>query len=513
MTETKLNLEQLYNESIKLIREGEIVSGRIVSVKNKEVFVDVGFKSEGLVSAHEFNQDDLQVGKELDFLIESLENDQGIMMLSREKVTRMQGWDKIIKNSKENDLIEGTVNRKVKGGFLVDVNGIEGFLPASLSAFKGMFEKDILGKQFKFKIIKINNLRRSIILSRRDAVQKEKEEARARIWQEIKIGEIHTGTVKAITDFGAFVDLGGVDGLLHITDMSWSKISHPSEVVAIGDKIDVMILNFDKEANKVSLGLKQRFPDPWQEVDAKYKAGDKLKGKIVNILPYGVFVELEKGIEGLIHVSEVSWSKRVTNLGELFAVGDTVETQVLNVDRDARRISLSVKHLEQNPWTEAESKYPAGTKVQGKVRGFTDYGAFIELDGNLEGMIHISDMSWTKRISHPQDLLKKGQKVEVVILSVDTQSHRITLGLKQLQDNPWPEIAAKYPLETVLEAEVVTINDFGVFVKLEEELEGLVYANEIDKEASAQLKVGDKMQVKIIKVDTEQGKIGLTSKI
>jgi len=513
MTETKLNLEQLYNESIKLIREGEIITGKIVSIKNKEVFVDVGFKSEGLVAAHEFNQEDLTIGKELDFLIESLENDHGIMMLSREKVTRMQGWDKIIKNSKENDLIEGTVSRKVKGGFLADVNGIEGFLPASLSAFKGMFEKDILGKQFKFKIIKINNLRRSIILSRRDAVQKEKEEARAKIWLEIKIGGIHTGTVKAITDFGAFVDLGGVDGLLHITDMSWSKISHPSEVVAIGDKIEVMVLNFDKEANKVSLGLKQRFPDPWQDVDTKYKAGDKLKGKIVNILPYGVFVELEKGIEGLIHVSEVSWSKRVTNLGELFAVGDTVETQVLNVDRDARRISLSVKHLEQNPWVDAEAKYPAGTRIQGKVRGFTDYGAFIELDGNLEGMIHISDMSWTKRISHPQDLLKKGQKVDVVILSVDTQSHRITLGLKQLQDNPWPEIASKYPLETVLEAEVVTINDFGVFVKIEEDLEGLVYANEIDKEVSSQLKVGDKLQVKIIKVDTEQGKIGLTSKV
>ena len=305
MTETKLDLEQLYNESIKLIREGEIITGKIVSIKSKEVFVDVGFKSEGLVAAHEFNPDDLEIGKELDFLIESLENDHGIMMLSREKVTRMQGWDKIIKNSKENDLIEGTVSRKVKGGFLVDVNGIEGFLPASLSAFKGMFEKDILGRQFKFKIIKINNLRRSIILSRRDAVQKEKEEARTKIWLEIKIGGIHTGTVKAITDFGAFVDLGGVDGLLHITDMSWSKISHPSEVVAIGDRIEVMVLNFDKEANKVSLGLKQRFPDPWQDVDTKYKAGDKLKGKIVNILPYGVFVELEKGIEGLIHVSEV----------------------------------------------------------------------------------------------------------------------------------------------------------------------------------------------------------------
>ncbi|MDD5236889.1 MAG: S1 RNA-binding domain-containing protein, partial [Candidatus Omnitrophica bacterium] len=382
-----------------------------------------------------------------------------------------------------------------------------------LSAFKALADKDILNNVFKFKIIKINNLRRSLILSRREAVQKDKEKAKEKIWQELKIGEIYTGAVKGIADFGAFIDLGGVDGLLHITDMSWSKISHPSEIVAIGDKIEVMILNIDKEASKVSLGLKQRFPDPWADIENKYPIGTKVKGKIVNILPYGVFVELEKGIEGLVHISEVSWAKRVSSPQEIFAIGDMVEVQVLNIEREARRISLSIKQLESNPWLEVEGKYPVGTKVQGKVRGFTDYGAFIELDSNIEGMVHVSDFSWTKRINHPQDVLKKGQKIEAMILSIDAQNRRISLGLKQLTANPWPEIAQKYPLETVLDAEVVSITDFGVFVKLEEELEGLVFSGEIEKDQLAQLKPQDKLKVKVIKVDVEQAKIGLSAKV
>lgn len=513
MVEEKLDLTDLYNQSIKIVREGEVIKGKIVSIKQKDILVDVGFKSEGLVPIEEFSKQDLEVGKELDFFVESIEDDAGIIALSREKAVRMQGWDKIVKVSKEGDLVEGRPIKKVKGGFLVDVMGIEGFLPASLSSFKGVSDKDIINKLFKFKIVKINNLRRSIILSRREAMHKEKEAAKEKIWQDLKAGAICPGVVKAITDFGAFVDLGGVDGLLHITDMSWSKISHPSEVVALGDKIDVVILNLDREAGKVSLGLKQRLPDPWADIETKYSAGSKVKGKVVNIVPYGVFVELEKGIEGLIHVSEVSWSKRISNLNEMFAVGDMVETQVLNIDKESRRISLSLKVLEQNPWLEADVKYPAGTKTQGKVRSFTDYGAFIELDSNLEGMIHVSDMSWTKRIAHPQDVLKKGQKLEVIVLSVDPQNRRIALGLKQLQPNPWTEIAGKYPLDTVLEAEVVSITDFGVFVKIDAELEGLIYASEIDKDAALKLKPGDKLKAKVIKVDVEQAKIGLSAKI
>lgn len=513
MSEEKINLEQLYNESIKIIHAGDIIKGKIVAVKTKDALVDVGFKSEGAVPVTEFNQADLEIGKELEFFIESIEDDSGSIVLSREKAMRIQGWSKIVENSREGDLVDGRPVKKVKGGFLVDVMGIEGFLPASLSAFKNMADKDVLYKTFKFKIVKINNLRRSIILSRREAIQKERQEVKEKLWQELKIGNVVAGTVKAITDFGAFVDLGGVDGLLHITDMSWSKISHPSEVVAIGDKIEVLILNMDKEAGKVSLGLKQRLPDPWQDIETKYSVGSKLKGKVVNIVPYGIFVELEKGIEGLIHISEMSWAKRINNPAEMFAIGDIVEAQLLNVDKEGRKISLSIKQLEQNPWLEAETKYPAGARVSGKVRGFTDYGAFVELDSNLEGMIHVSDISWTKRVNHPQDVLKKGQKADVIILSTDAANRRIALGLKQVSPNPWPEIAAKYPMDTVLEAEAVSITEFGVFVKIEEELEGLVYSSEIEKDKMAEIKPGDKIRVKVIKVDVEQGKIGLSARL
>ncbi|MCM8762933.1 MAG: 30S ribosomal protein S1 [Candidatus Omnitrophica bacterium] len=506
-------LAKLYEESIKVIQEGKIIKGKIVSFNDKEVVVDIGFKSEGLIPTTEFSPEELEVGREVELYVDSLEDDSGMVQLSRQKALRIKGWDKVLLNYQQEDLVDGRVKRKIKGGFLVDIMGIEGFLPLSLSAFKGMSDKDILNNTFKFKIIKINNLRHSLIISRREAVQKDKELAREKLWQELKIGEVYTGTVKGIADFGAFIDLGGIDGLLHITDMSWSKISHPSEIVAIGDKIDVMVLNIDKEAGKISLGLKQRFPDPWLEIETKYPIGTKTKGKIVNILPYGVFVELEKGVEGLVHISEISWAKRITNPQEIFAIGDMVEVQVLNIDKEARRISLSIKQLESNPWLNIESKYPVGSKVQGKVKGFTDYGAFIELDSNIEGMIHISDFSWTKRINHPQDVLKKGQKVEVMVLSIDTAAQRISLGLKQLTPNPWPEIAKKYPLDMVLEAEVVSITDFGVFVKLEEDLEGLVFINEIDKEQLSKLKPQDKLKVKVIKVDVEQAKIGLSAKI
>jgi small subunit ribosomal protein S1 len=511
-TKAKSELEELYNQSIKIVQENSVVKGKIVGVTQKEVIVDIGFKSEGVVGISQFRPEELEVGKELDFLVESVENDAGMLILSREKAIHMQGWDKIVQNHREGDLVDGRVTKKIKGGFLVDIMGISGFLPASLSSFKNVLDRDILDKYFKFKIIKINTLRRSIIVSRREALQKEKEANKEKMMATLTVGAVVSGTVKAITDFGAFVDLGGMDGLLHITDMSWSKISHPSEMLALGDKIEVMVLNLDKESGKVSLGLKQRLPDPWQDIASKYTVSSKIKGKVVNILPYGVFVELEKGVEGLIHISEISWTKRVNNPTEMFAIGDTLETQVLSVDKDSRRISLSLKQLEQNPWLDAESKFPVGSTVSGKVRGFTDYGAFIELDSNLEGMVHVSDLSWTKRIAHPQDVLKKGQRVDVMIVAVDAQNRRISLGLKQLQPNPWTDIAAKYPLDTELEAEVVNLTDFGVFVKITDELEGLVYASEIDKDKAAALKPGDKLKVKVIKVDVDQAKIGLSAR-
>jgi small subunit ribosomal protein S1 len=512
--DNEMEISDLYLQSIKEIEDGQIIKGKIVNIGKKEVLVDVGYKSEGIIPLSEFSQpENLKIGQEIEVYIESKEDDQGMIVLSYEKAERLKGWNKISANYKEGDLIEGRVKRKVKGGYIIDLFGIEAFVPASLSSFKGIAEKDILDKVFNFKIIKMNTLRRSLILSRKDALKEEREMQKMKLWEKLKVGEVYPGVVKAITDFGAFIDLGGVDGLLHIMDMSWSRISHPSEVVALGDKIEVVVLNIDRESQKVSLGLKQRTPDPWQDIESKYPINSRAKGKVVNILNYGIFVELEKGIEGLIHISEISWQKRVQDVKEMFAIGDIVEVCVLSIDKEARRISLSIKQLESNPWLEAEKKFPVGSIVSGKVKGFTDYGAFVELDENLEGMIHISDMSWTKKINHPQEILKKGQKVDVMVLAVDGENQRISLGLKQLTPNPWPEIAKKYPVGLELESEIIQVNNFGVFVKLEDEVEGLVKSSEIDKEQMQKLKPGNKLKVRVLKVDTEQGKIGLTAKL
>lgn len=510
----KTDLATLYESSLKEVRDGQIIKGRIVKIGEKDVLIDIGYKSEGIITKEEFLlKDDLEVGKEIDVYVESRENDEGMVVLSLEKARKLYGWDRISSTSKEGDLVEGLIRRKVKGGYIVDIFGIEAFLPASLSCFKGVSDREILGGSFKFKIIKMNDLRRSLIVSRKEAIQQEKGEARDKLWGALKIGEVYTGTVKNITDFGAFIDLGGVDGLLHITDMSWSRISHPSEIVAVGDKIEVIVLTVDKESKKVSLGLKQRMADPWQDIGERFAVDSRLKGKIVNILPYGVFVELDKGIEGLIHISEISWQKRNINPQEMFSIGESIEVQILNIDKENRRISLSIKQLEANPWLEAENRFPIGSKVVGKVTGFTDYGAFLELEGNLEGMIHISDLSWIKRINNPQEVLKKGQKVEVKVLALDIENRKISLGLKQLEDNPWPKIAQRFPIGTIIDsAEVVGISNVGVFVKIEDDLEGLIYSNEIDKEMIQRLKPGDKIKVQVIKLDPQQGKIGLSTK-
>jgi small subunit ribosomal protein S1 len=503
-------LTSLYESSFKDIKEGEVIKGRVVRIGIKDVLIDVGFKSEGVVAKGEFSgQNELVVGQEVEVYVESKEDDNGMIVLSRDKAKRLYGWDKINQGFKEGDLVDGTIRKKVKGGYIVDVYGLEGFLPASLAMFRNVSERDLVSGTFKFKIVKINTLRKSLIVSRKEAVAKEKEDIRAKFWETHKVGDVLSGLVKNITDFGAFIDLGGVDGLLHITDMSWSRISHPSEMVAVGDRIDVTVLSMNKETCKVSLGLKQRMTDPWGVIESKFPVGMRTKGKVVNIVPYGVFVELEKGIEGLIHISEISWQKRAINTQELFAIGDIVEVQVLNIDKDNRRISLSIKQLEGNPWVEADSKFPAGSKVTGKISGFTDFGSFVELDGNLDGMIHVSDMSWTRRVQNPQDTLKKGQKIEVLVLSVDSQNKKISLGLKQLTENPWQKIAKEYPLDTEVEGEVTSKNNFGVFVSLGNELEGLLYHNEIPKERFEKVVIGEKIKVKVIKVDADQTKIGL----
>lgn len=515
MTEDRHSvMMELYHRSLKDIKEGEIVKGRVVDITKQEVVVDVGFKSEGFVSLAEFRGgNEPHIGDQIDVLIEAIEDDDGKLVLSYEKAEKLKGWQKITSEIKEGDLVEGRVVKVVKGGFIVDVYGVDAFLPMSLSSFKNISQHEIMSNKYRFQITKMNTLRRNLILSRRDIVQREKETAKARLWDQLVKGQKRKGVVKGITDFGAFIDLGGIDGLLHITDMSWSRINHPSEIVAIGDRIEVLILDFDRENAKVSLGLKQTLPNPWDHIDTKYPVGSKVKGKVVNIMPYGVFVEIDKGIEGLLHSSEISWKKKNVNPQEMFAIGDIIEVQIISVDKESKRISLSLKQLEVNPWLEAQNKFPVNTPVVGKVKGFTDYGAFVELKDNLEGMIHVSDMSWTKKVSHPQEMLKKGQDAQVIVLAVDPVNRKITLGLKQMMPNPWPEIAQRYPVGTVMEAEVVLNSNFGVFVKLEPDLEALVYSSEIDKAVAAALKPGDKLKVKVIKVDIDQMKIGLSSRL
>ncbi len=507
-------MEEMYFKTFHKVVEGEIAKGKVVALNDKEAVVDIGFKSEGFIPLEEFRSlDELVVGTQVEVLVESVEDEEGHLVLSFGKAQKMKGWQKLGETINEGDFIDGRVVKQVKGGFIVDAEGIDAFLPMSLSAFKGVSNEQIMASKYKFQIAKLNRPRRNLILSRREVVQKEKEEVRDVLWGELKKGETRSGVVKGITDFGAFIDLGGVDGLLHITDMSWTRINHPSEIVKVGDKLDVLILDFDRAGSKVSLGLKQISDNPWKDIYEKYPPGTKTKGKIVNVMPYGVFVEVEKGIEGLLHSSEITWQKKMVNPQEMFKVGDEVEVQIINVDKDSKRISLSMKQLEANPWEEAANNYTAGTRVQGKVRGFTEYGAFVELDSGLEGMIHISDMSWTKKINHPQEVLQKGQDVEVVILAVDAENRKINLGLKQLQENPWPEIAQKFPVDSEMEAEVVLNSNFGVFVKLEEGVEALVYASEIEKEKAAALQPGDKLKVRIIKVDVEQMKIGVSAKV
>src|SRR3989338_3153260 len=507
-------MDELYRETLHDIKEGEIVKGRAVAVNLREVVVDIGFKSEGFVPVEEFrNIGDLTPGIQIDVLIESIEDEEGRLVLSHLKAERLRGWMKLGDTINEGDIVEGRILKQVKGGFIVDVDGIEAFLPMSLSAFKGVSPQEITASRYKFQVAKLNKARRNLILSRREMVQKEKELVRDRLWGEIAKGQRRTGMVKGITDFGAFIDLGGVDGLLHITDMSWTRINHPSELVKIGDKIEVLFLDFKREESKVSLGLKQIIANPWDGIYEKYPTGTKTKGKVVNVMPYGVFVEIERGIEGLLHSSEITWQKKLVNPQEMFKVGDEIEVQIINVDKDSKRVSLSMKQLEENPWLGAEKKYPIGSKVKGKVRGFTDYGAFVELGSGLEGMIHISDMSWTRKINHPQDVLQKGQDVEVSVLAVDPASRKINMGLKQLMENPWPEIAQKYPINSEVDAEVVLNSNFGVFVKLDDDVEALVYSSEIEKEKAAALKPGDQLKVRIIKVDVEQMKIGVSAKV
>lgn len=509
------DLDKFYEDTFREFKEGEIVKGKVVAFTAKEALIDIGYKSEGYISLNEFpNRQSLKIGDEVDVLLESKENEDGVIVLSKWKADRKMGWERIMNEFKEGDIIEGRVSRKVKGGLMVDI-GLEAFLPASLVALRGFANFDQhLGQTLKFKIVKINRARRNIVVSRKDVLRQEQEVARTKLIQELKKGETRQGVVKNITDFGAFIDLGGVDGLLHITDMSWGRVSHPSEIVALGDKIDVVILGVDQENIKVSLGLKQKTSSPWQNVENKYPVGTKVKGKVVNILPYGAFVELEKGLEGLVHISELSWSRRITHPNEMLAIGDVIEAIVLNVDEQTQKISLGMKQMEANPWLKAKERYPVDSRVKGKVRTLIEYGAFIELEEGIDGLIHISDMSWTKKIGHPEEILKKGQKIEAVVLSVDQENRKVALGLKQLISDPWPEIVKKYPVGLEVEGTATKITNFGVFLELEPDLEGLLHISELKEPIKGRpadlFKLGDKIKARIAKADAGLRKISLT---
>ncbi len=510
---------RLYQESVAAaIKEGQIVKGKVIAITSKDIVVDIGYKSEGAIAISEFSDpESIKIGDEMEVYLESKEDDSGTVVLSKQKAERAVGWEMVISRYGEGDMVEGKVSKKVKGGFMVNI-GVEAFLPASLAGNKGFGNPGlIMGQAFQFKIVKINKARKNIVVSRKDAMQQQKEEDKKKIFESLQKGTVMNGIVRNITDFGAFVDLGaGIIGLLHITDMSWGRVSHPSEMLAIGDPIDVMILDFDQTSGRVSLGLKQKTQNPWEVVDTKYAVGSKVKGNVVNLVPYGAFVELEKGVEGLLHISELSWTKKYTNPNELLAIGDRIEVQVLDIDKQNRKISLGLKQLESNPWLEVETRYTVGTRVKGKIRNLTDYGAFVELEDGIDGLVHVSDISWTKRIAHPKDVMKKGEKIEAVVLAVDANNRRISLGVKQLVTDPWDDIAGKLAPETVLNGKITKVANFGLFVEIDKDLEGLVHISETplaeNEKLEEKYKLGDDVRVKVLKVDSIQHKIALSVK-
>ncbi len=506
-------LEKLYEENFVEIKEGDILKGKVIKKLSEYIVVDVGFKSEALIPKEEFDSpEDIKEGDEVEVYVESREDEEGRLILSHQKARRLRGWERLIEAHKEGDIVKGRVKKRIKGGFYIDIYGMEAFLPGSLSLFKGLPDSEIIDKSFKFMLLKLYKGRRNVIVSRKDAVIKEKEEQKKKLWESLEVGKILKGKVKSMTDFGAFIDLGGVDGLLHITDISWKKINHPSEVLKIGEEIEVMVLSFDKETQKISLGLKQLTPDPWESVEEKYPVGSIIKGKITNILPYGLFIEIELGIEGLVHTREVSWSRKLINLQESFKVGDQVEAKIIKIEKENRRIALSIKQLTPDPWQEVEKKYPPGVRVKGEVVGFLNYGVFIEIEPGIEGIVYVKDLSWTKRVNNSQEYLKRGQKVEALVLGIDKRQKKLILGIKQLKPNPWPEIIEKYTPGNIYEGTVAKVTNFGVFVKLEQDLEGLVYKEEIEREKMENLKVGDSIKVRILKVDAQESKISLSCK-
>jgi small subunit ribosomal protein S1 len=496
---------------------GNIVKGTIIEVRPKEVLVDIGYKSEGVISAAEFEDiKTVKVGDQIDVLIEKLEDKEGMVVLSKEKAEFKQNWERILTICNEGGTIAGKVKAIVKGGLLVNI-GVEAFLPASqIDVITPKNLAQYVGNTYDFKVVKINQERQNIVLSRRELIEQERTERRQKLLVEMTPGDIRKGTVKNITDFGAFIDLNGIDGLLHITDMSWGRIGHPSELLKVGQDIDVVVLDINREKERVSLGLKQKLANPWDNIEQKYPVGAKVKGKVVNLVPYGAFVELEPGVEGLVHVTELSWTKRIAKPSDILKPEQDIEAVVLGINREEQKISLGLRQLEANPWERAQEKYPAGTRVKGKIRNLTSYGAFIELEEGLDGMIHVSDISWTRKINHPSEVLKKGDEVEAVVLEVDKTNQRIAVGLKQLASDPWENIDQLYKVGDLVTGKVTKLASFGAFIGLQHEIDGLVHISQISEERVDKiknvLKVGQEVTARVIKIDKSDRRIGLSVK-
>ena len=496
---------------------GEIVKGTVIEVRPKEVLVDIGYKSEGVIPGNEFEDiKNVKVGDQIDVLIEKLENKEGTVELSHEKAEFKKNWDKILTICNEGGRINGKVKAIVKGGLVVNV-GVEAFLPASqIDVITPKNLAQFVGNTYEFKVVKINQERQNIVLSRRELIEQERNERRGKLLGEMVPGDIRKGTVKNITDFGAFIDLNGIDGLLHITDMSWGRIGHPSEVLKVGQEIDVVVLDVNKEKERVSLGLKQKMTNPWDNIESKFPVGAKVKGKVVSLVPYGAFVQLEPGVEGLIHVTELSWTKRIAKPSDVLKQDQEVEAVVLGINREEQKISLGVRQLESNPWDRAVDKYTVGTKVSGKVRNLTSYGAFVELEEGIDGMIHVSDMSWTRKINHPSEVMKKGDDVQATVLEVDRPNQRIALGVKQLVEDPWSQIDKLYKVGDVVNGKVTKLASFGAFVGLQHEIDGLVHISQISEERVDKiknvLKPGQEVSARVVKIDRNERRIGLSIK-
>jgi len=514
------SFQELYEESLHEIAEGEVVHGRVIHVGPEFVTVDIGFKSEGQLSLNEFRQKDgtlsVNIGDEIDVFVERKESEIGMVTLSKEKADKFKFWEEISRAWNEDQVIEGKIISRIKGGLTVDI-GVLAFLPGSQVDIRPIrnLEK-LIGSTHKFKIIKLNRRRGNVVLSRRILLEKERESIRQKTLEVLQEGQIVEGVVKNITDYGAFIDLGGIDGLMHITDMSWGRINHPADILTVGQKIKVKVLQFERQNQRVSLGLKQTTPDPWDNIAAKFPVGGRVKGKVTSITDYGAFVQLLEGVEGLVHVSEMAWTKRVRHPSKILSAGDEVEVMVLDVDSNQKRISLGLKQTSPNPWDTIAERYPVGTKIQGRIKNITDFGIFIGIDEGIDGLVHISDISWTQRLKHPSEMFKKGQEVQAIVLSIDRENQRFSLGIKQIQKNPWDDIHHRYRVGQMAKGKITNVTKFGAFVELEPGIEGLVHISEIShqrvEKAEDALKAGSEIQAVVINVDPRRHKIGLSIK-